>query len=328
MSGYRFTTHGEIADKAGLHRQLAELEGLTFSHYDAVIEATPSFVDWYTARPGMDARLCQAALCGDDLVGNVFVTVARMRLAGEMVSCGILDTVMTHPAHRRRGLARGVLERAIGAMEEAGVEVSLLNTAWAEPAAVPQRMYESLGYRVYTSVDRYVRRAPQNGGEEAAAPMAPDEAAREGFSAAFGERSGWLELDECLWRWHRVDRPSEYPNRICRTPDGGMGVLCTGRLLVDGMPRPYTVLSDIAPSEHGAMGRALRSMMAAAPREAPITVLCPRTDDVLGETLKGTGFEVAGAEVAMLRPIAAASARLLEQPVGDWYVAVESIIGV
>ena len=328
MSGYRFATHADIEDKPRLHQDLSDLDGLTFSQYDVVVAASPSFVAWYTARPGMDPRLCQAVLCGEELVSSLFVTVARMRVAGETVACGIIDTVMTHPAHRRRGLARGMLERAIAAMAESGVKISLLNTAATEPPAVPQRLYESLGYAAYASVDRFVRRPPQTIEEQAAVPVPADQAARDAFTAAFGERSGWLELDEGLWRWRRVDRPSEYPVTVCRAADGGLGVLCTGELLVDGSPRRFTVVSDLVPSAEAATGRALRSMVAAAPSDAPITVLCPRTDGVLAEALRATGFEVAGVEISMLRRIAAASAKLLEQPLGSWYVAVESIVGV
>ena len=328
MSGYRFATHADMEDKPRLHRDLSDLNALTFGQYDGVVAASPSFMAWYTARPGMDPRLCQAVLWGEELVSSLLVTVARMRLAGETVACGIIDTVMTHPAHRRRGLARGMLERAIAAMGESGVEISLLNTAGAEPPAVPQRLYESLGYAAYAPVDRFVRRPTQMLEEQAAVPVPADEAARDAFAAAFGERSGWLEPDEGLWRWHRVDRPSGYPITVCRTADGGLGVLCTGDLLVDGSPRSYAVLSDLVASEEAATERALRSMVAAAPSEAPISVLCPRTDGVLAEALRATGFEVAGVEIAMLRPIAAASAKLVEQPVRSWYVAVESIVGV
>jgi len=328
MSGYRFATHADIEDMPRLHQDLSHLDALTFSQYDAVVAASPSFMAWYTARPGMDPRLCQAALCGEELVSSLFVTVARMRLAGETVACGIVDTVMTHPAHRRRGLARGMMERAIDAMGESGVEISLLNTAGTEPPAVPQRLYESLGYAAYASVDRFVRRPPQMIEEQAAVPVPADEEARDAFTKAFGARSGWLELDEGVWQWHRVDRPSEYPITIGRTADGGLGVLCTGELLVDGSPRRFTVLSDLAPSEEATAERALRSMVAAAPSDAPITVLCPRSDSVLAKALRATGFESAGVEIVMLRPIAAASAKLVEQPLRSWYVAVESVVGV
>ncbi|MCJ7752768.1 MAG: GNAT family N-acetyltransferase [Armatimonadetes bacterium] len=105
-SGYKFATHADIEDRPGLHQDLSDLNALTFGQYDAGVAASPSFMAWYTARPGMDPRLCQAVLCGEELVSSLFVTVTRMRLAGKTVACGIIDTVMTHPAHRRRGLAR------------------------------------------------------------------------------------------------------------------------------------------------------------------------------------------------------------------------------
>ena len=328
MGEYRFVTHADIEDKRWLCRALSEVNALTFSIYDAVVAASPSFMGWYTARPGMDPRLCQAALAGEKLVSSLFVTVARMRLAGKMALCGIVDLVMTHPDHQRRGLARGLLERAIDVMAEGGVEISFLNTGQADPPAPPQRLYESLGYVAYELIDRFVRRPPQAFEEEAAVVVPADERARAAFAAALGERSGWLELDERLWRWRRVERPSEYPITVRRTADGGLGVLCTGALLVDGSPSPFNVVSDLAPSDEASTELALRSMLAAAPSGDPITVLCPRSDRALAAALRATGFEPAGAEVSMLRPIAPGSERLVEQPPRSWYVSVESVVVV
>ena len=88
----------------------------------------------------MDPRLCQAALAGDELVSSVLVTLASMWLAGGAVQCGIIDEVMTHPDHRRRGLARALIDRALEAMVSAGAELSLLYTLETNPASAPQRL--------------------------------------------------------------------------------------------------------------------------------------------------------------------------------------------
>ncbi len=328
MDAYRFVTHAEIDDKAWLQQALSDLNAVTFGHYDGVCVPSPSFMAWYTGRPGMDPRLCQAVVAGRGLVSSLFVTVTRMRLGGGWVLCGIVDTVMTHPGHRRRGLARALLERAIAGLEEAGVEISFLNTAEADPPGVPQKLYGDLGYVACERVDRFVRQPPQNVAGTPAAAMPPDETARQAFSSALGERSGWLELDERLWRWRRRERPPQYPVTVRKTADGGLGVICVGELMLERRPQPFNVLSDFVPSAECSADGVLRSMLAAGPRDAPVLALCPRSDEVLLDALRATGFEGAGTEVAMVRPIAPSAGRLVEHPPESWYVAVESVVGV
>jgi GNAT superfamily N-acetyltransferase len=156
MAGYRFCSHGDTKDSGWLRRAIAGLNRLAFAYYDGVVVPRGSFVDWYTARPGMDPRLCQAALAGGELVSSVLVTVASMWLGGRRVQCGIIDEVMTHPDHRRRGLASTLMDRALDAMASAGAAVSLLYTLEANPVSRPQCLYEILGYRLCERVDRFV----------------------------------------------------------------------------------------------------------------------------------------------------------------------------
>jgi GNAT superfamily N-acetyltransferase len=328
MSQYRLCTHADIADRGALHRAIADLNGLTFGHYDGVVVPTLSFVTWFAARPGMDPRLCQAAFVGDELVSSVLVTLARMRLAGQMVLCGIIDEVMTHPDHRRRGLARALIGRALEAMGAAGAEVSLLNTLEASPPAGPQRLYESLGYRVYERVDRFVAPPRRDNAGVAAVAIPPDDAARTAFAAGLGDRDGWLDLDDDLWRWRRIERPCDYPVTLHRAGVGGLGAWCTGDLLVAGQPTPFAVLSDVVLPHDERAAPALAQLLAAAPSDTAVTVLCPRSDARLGRLLTQRGFGVTGTEFAMLRPLASALAGGIGQPAMCWYVAVESVIGV
>ena len=328
MGEYRFATHAEIADRASLHQALSDLNGLTFGHYSGVVVASPSFMAWYTARPGMDPRLCQAALAGDQLVSSLFVTLVPMGLAGEMVPCGLIDTVMTHPDHRRRGLARQLLEQAIAAMKEAGAGAGFLNTAQVDPPAGPQRLYESLGYCAYSPVDRFVKSPPHEAEAAPATRVAADDAARAVFTQRLGCRSGWIALDEALWRWRRLERPSQYPAAIYRGGEGGLGVICTGDLLVEGQPRPFSAISDLAPSRRGQVGALLRSLLAAAPRDAPATVLCPHSDTCLAQALHAADFRPVGTEIGMLLPLSSKASALVQRPPSEWYVAVESIIGI
>src|SRR5574340_773687 len=209
MADYRLVTHQEVGDRQWLIAELAELNALAFSQYEGVVQVTPGFLEWYLARPGLRAELCQAALRGDRLVSNVFVTLAPMMLGGQVVSCGIVDTVMTHPEHRRRGLARRLMERAAEAMAAAGAEVSLLYTARTEPQSGPEQLYRSLGYGPRELVTVWERPAGSFDASPASR-VAVDAKARQAWERALGRRAGWLPPSDGLWRWGREARLPEY----------------------------------------------------------------------------------------------------------------------
>jgi GNAT superfamily N-acetyltransferase len=307
---------------------MAKLNRLSFSHYDGVIVPTPMFVEWFASRPGMDPRLCQAAFAGDELVSSVLVTLAKMRLAGRMVLCGILDEVMTHPDHRRRGLARALIQRALVAMGARGAEVSLLNTLEATPPSGPQQLYESSGYQVYERVDRFEVTWGRPEAPAVASKIPPDGAARAAVESALGERDGWLELNDELWRWRRAERALDSPGALYRAAGGGFGAWCGADLTFAGHPKSCTVLSDIVlpPGDHASED--LAELVAVSSRGLSVTVLCPRSDPILGRLLRQQGFAVVGTELAMLRPFSDDIARHIQRGPDCWYVAVESIIGV
>lgn len=328
MDSYAICSHAEVDDPYWLRDAIAGLNRLTFGHYDGVIVPSRSFVEWYTARPGMAPQLCQSALVRGELVSSVLVTLVSMLLGGKAVQCGIVDEVMTHPDHRRRGLATALMDRALDAMVSAGAEVSLLYTLETDPASGPQRLYESLGYCVYERVDRFV--APSGRPREGAqAPVIPsDDAARAGFAAALGGRDGWLDLDDDLWRWRRITRPRDYPVSIHRAAGGALGALSTGELIAGGRPMPFAVLSDLALLDGGDAAPDLAELVGAAPRDVPLTILCPRSDSRLGRLLQRHGFGVFGTELAMLRALTPEMGQRVERTPDGWYVAVESVIGV
>ena len=328
MTEYRLCTHAEAGDRRTLHRAMAELNRLSFSRYDGVIMPSQMFVEWYASRPGMDPRLCQAAFAGDELVSSVLVTLAKMRLAGRMVLCGILDEVMTHPDHRRRGLARALIERALVGMGGRGAAVSLLNTLEATPPSGPQQLYERLGYQVYERVDRFEVPWGRPEAPAVAAKIPPDGAARAAIESALGGRDGWLELNDELWRWRRVERSLDSPGALYRAAGGGLGALCGADLTFAGRPRACEVLSDIVLPAGYHASEALAELVAVSPRGLSVTVLCPRSDPILGRLLRQQGFAVLGTELAMLRPFSNDIARDIQRGPDCWYVAVESIIGV
>ena len=326
MDEYSFAAHAEAPDRDALVAELSELDALTFSHYHGVVHATPEFLRWYTARPGMKPQLCQAAFRDDRLVANVFVTLAPMMLGGSVVKCGLIDTVMAHPEHRRRGLARTLMQRALSAMEAEGADVSLLYTARSEPMLGPERLYRSLGYSPREIVARMVRPA-QPLPIAPARPVAPEAEARLAVEQSLGGRDGWLTLDGDLWRWRRVTRPAQYPV-VLHAVGSALAAICTGELMSSGALRQMAVVSDIAIPEAEDAGAALAAIVSAAPSDAPVTVLCPESDARLAQALAGLGFASTGLEVAMLCPISGRGKAALAERADGWYVATESLIGV
>lgn len=76
----------------------------------------------------------------DELVGCAQIFPRLLRLAGERVPSGGIGSVFTRPDHRGRGVASGILRRAARAMQERGMELSLLHGNLHE-------WYRSLGWR-------------------------------------------------------------------------------------------------------------------------------------------------------------------------------------
>ena len=98
-TGYHTRAHRHLGDLA---EGIYGLAALAFGQYPGVLRPSRAHRQWYVCRPGMDRDLSRAALYGEQLVGNVFVTRTMMWLGGTLCDVGIIDTVMTHPDHRRR----------------------------------------------------------------------------------------------------------------------------------------------------------------------------------------------------------------------------------
>jgi len=275
----------------------------------------------------MAPEICQAAFSGNEVVSSLFVTLATARLGGEMLKCGFIDTVMTHPAHQRRGLASALLNRALSEMRAAGAEASILYADHDVPAMAAQRMYEGLGYRVHELVDRFVGRASRAPARNPALVISPA-AARAAFETALSGRDGWIEMNDALWRWRRVLRPPLYPVKLYKTVDGGLCAMCLGDLMSEGAARTISVLGDLVLPEGPRAQDALPAMLSAAPDGATITALCPRSDVGMRQPLEALGFRRLSVDAAMVLPLTPRAAELVRARPPTWYVAVESVIGV
>ncbi len=300
---------------------VSELNDLAFAQYPGVIEGGEAFMRWYMDRPGLDPDLCRGVWSGNSLVASLFVTVLPLYLHGALHQVGVIDTVMTHPHHRRRGLARLLLSSAMDRARGRGLDALQLYTM---PGSPGHCLYTSLGF-----ADRAVLRywtAEATAGdptgwrraqpEEDAISRATVEAMRERYD-------GVPQLNEAYWAWRRRLRPPSIPAEVRLrfgdgSPDESVALL----------PTPMTalgkrvVLSDISVRREDS----LVSLAAALPTGAALVALADEADAVLSSALRQAGFAPGAAEATMLLPLteSVAAAPTLH----PWFALTESVIGV
>ncbi len=320
--GYRFVTHEEVPRLA---EQLAELSNIAFAEYEGAPAVDADFIRWYLQRPGCTPQLCGAALYGDKLVSNVLVALQKINIGGEYVLCGIIDTVATHPEHRRRGLARRLMEMAHERMQAEGAEAAVLYT---NPAHHPYQFYQRLGYVTRAQAALLTGPRPRACPVYIVRPLLPEEvvAGRELVMAKYARYEGFAQLEENLWRWHREERPASLPALFVGAFRAeqlvGAAALAAASVLLTGQQQPVTVVSDIVYESQ----ECLRALLAAAPCET-LMALC----DVQApehEALQQLGLNSALGEVAMACPFTERARELLRRPPLYWYVMVESVVGV
>lgn len=328
---YEIVAHSDLGNLAS---RIYDLTAACFATYPGVIHPTEAHRAWYVRRPGMDAALSSAALFGDEIVSSVFITRVLMRLGGTLVPVGMVDTVMTHPAHRRRGLASAVLSRAILGMKSEGLAAASLSTLLH---SMPYRFYESLGFRLVTPMDYYQRLQPARASMGSRAEMLPPEADGEALAflnAHFAQDEGYIPYDEALWRWRKRERPAELPaeHRLVCNAKGVLSAfasLCRAPIVTQGGPQRVTILTDLAlPSSSEEAPDALEALLASIPARQNVGVLVARCNEGEARVLGAQGFQVVHTEAAMILPFWPALSTALEKSPERWYPVVESVIGV
>jgi ribosomal protein S18 acetylase RimI-like enzyme len=96
--------------------------------------------------PKHDPVLWQVAWDGDQVAGQVLPVIEQGRAE--------VFEVSVRPTWRRRGLARGLLSRALQTLRERGMDVIRLHTV-AEFRTRARDLYGSLGFRVLKEFPRY-----------------------------------------------------------------------------------------------------------------------------------------------------------------------------
>jgi len=160
--------------------------------------------------------------------------------------------------------------------------------------------------------------------------MRPDEGVhvRELVNAEYAEHDGFAPIDEALWRWHYIQRPTGRPARtyVLERDDEIAAAATFGEMemLLAGRPRRLSVAFDLAARTCGT-GPAL-GLLCAAPTEAVALLLDERAPE--SEACLAMGMQRHVGEVAMVLPFSERARAALEQEARIWYVMVESVVGV
>ena len=339
MSDYEVQSHAEFLSQpgrsrnaAGLAEALDALSHAAFGQYDGVIAGTPEFKRWFMSRPGMTDESRFLAAAGDRVVSSVFVTLTPMQWAGQVMAAGLVDSVMTHPNHRRKGLARALLTRALDFMEGRGTDLSLLYTV---AGSMAYEFYASMGYVDYVRV-QFLRKATDDlaGMEKPAAssPMPGTPQLRALLDAAYAGHDGYLPMSQALWQWRRETRPSFVPVNVhvIATADHGQATFAVGQAPIRraGRRETMTMLNDCAASGRDLHADLFEQMLARVPVGPPAIMLCAETNEVEREVCLKAGFEVVSEEACMIKPISDRAERALRSPPRLWYAVTESVVGI
>ncbi|NOZ23142.1 MAG: GNAT family N-acetyltransferase [Planctomycetes bacterium] len=342
MSGYEIKTHAEIGD---VLQGVIELARTSFAEYEGVIAVDEAFMRWYLTRPGMRPEHCFAAVHAGHIVSNAFVTITKVQFGGEVLDVGMVDTVMTHPEHRRKGLARKVLTAALDFMRTHDLDASQLYTG---ADSMPQRFYESLGYREYTRVRYYIQDMQQrlnllavrSPNRESARPTGAVRACksddvpglRRFLAQSFQDCDGYLPLNDDLWAWRRERRPNSLPTAMYVLTDDhseirGTATLASAPLITDGGTEMMTGILDFAAAEETA-NAFFERIVSIAPSKGALVATSGVANEPFNGLCESCGFTCMALEVAMVNPFSDRARSAVASEPAQWYTATESLIGI
>ncbi|UCE85814.1 MAG: GNAT family N-acetyltransferase [Deltaproteobacteria bacterium] len=158
--------------------------------------------DFFRRYLELDARFAdENVLVAEDagrMIGCVQVFPREVRIAGAEVRLGGIGTVFTKPERRGRGVSRALLERAIAAMRERGMQLSLL---FAGPIELYARLgWHSWGTRAVYRLDTARGTAAPRAAVEAFEPERHLEAVSALHAAYSGGLDGTVVRDAAAWQ--------------------------------------------------------------------------------------------------------------------------------
>ncbi|NLJ36767.1 MAG: GNAT family N-acetyltransferase [candidate division WS1 bacterium] len=327
MSEYSLMDFSEVPD---LVSQVTRLNTAAFAEYEGALLMGDEFTRWYLQRPGSSSQLCVGALAGEQLVSMVLVTVQPVQVGGRLLSCGIVDSVGTDPAHRRQGLARKLMEMAHERMQAAGADAALLYT---NPEGLAYHFYNRMDYQTRAQCVLFEGKRPAKRGSLAVRLARTDDhdAIIRMLDSFYADYEGYAPLRGELWDWHKVNRPAEMPLQLLVAEAGDRLVatcsLGTVRLLLDSDTVAVTAMSDFAWLVDACDGQEALSALLAEAAQENLVCLLDETDQIAG-LCEAVGLEKAIGEVSMLLPFTPQAHDAMLDKSGPWYVMAESVIGV
>lgn len=327
MPDYRFVTHEQVPDRVA---QVSSLNTVAFAEYEGAPVLDEAFTRWYLQRPGCTAGRCVGAVDGEELVSMALVAIEPLQIGGHLLDCGIVDSVATHPDHRRQGLARRLMEMAHDIMQADGADAAVLYT---DPDNYPYEFYHDLGYQ--TRAMCQLMRGPKSH-EHRSMPlrmMRPEEHADLAglLDEFYADHEGYAPMDPELLNWHKIERPAGMEVAVLMSrPNDRLAATATYaeiELLLDGEHSAVATISDFAWRPGECEGEdALMTMLAVAPQDSLVCIL--DEEDPVVALFEQAGFSTGVNEVAMVLPFSDDAEEALRGKSGPWYPMVESIIGV
>jgi mycothiol synthase len=134
-------------------RSVWEMEVAAFREHWGEAEATETDYAAWADDPRLDPTLIVVAAAGGEIASVVEI---KLELLPDGSRRGLLDGVATHPAHRRRGLARALIGRSLRILREAGASGAYLGVDM-ENANRALELYGSCGFAVASRGSSYRR---------------------------------------------------------------------------------------------------------------------------------------------------------------------------
>lgn len=309
------------------HPELLLLHQICFGQYEGVLPFDANILRWYVQRPGLGLAHTLVILHEDTIVSSLFLTVSAFFFEGNLIPVGIIDTVMTHPDHRGKGLATRLMKEAEAMMRSQGCWFGYLYTI---PATKQFGLYQNLGYRDFQRVFHLQGRG-HGRGDEMESP--PTEDVRQFLNETLAGYNGFIPFDEALWKWRKEERPEKIPARIFVSQDSrgriqGTITASWGEITTATGKEAVVFLSDWAGTGKEGKADVLRMVLASG-GNLKIDLLCPVVNREEWNILQENGFQPTLAESAMLFPLRKEAEALLEEGASrSWYPLIESVVGV
>ncbi|HPZ39789.1 MAG TPA: GNAT family N-acetyltransferase [Candidatus Atribacteria bacterium] len=312
--------------------ELLYLHSLSFGAYPGVLPTSRDFLEWYIERPGLGLENILLFLYEDKVVSSLFLTLSHIYLEGELTPVGIIDTVMTHPDYRRRGLASALLKEAEKIMAEKECRMGYLYTV---PESPQFYLYQRLGYVDFKRIFHLQREKGEKPFYDREGKESPHQRVREFLNQNLSSYNGFVYFSEEQWMWRKAKRPVCLPTKLISLQDENNHLLATltiteGEITTDKDSEPIIYLSDWYGINQEAKEKVLVKSLRLVGEERKIDCLSSPDNREEWKILLRYNFRPVIPESAMLHPLD----EDIQQKITTidskrpWYPLIESIVGV